>query len=82
MALIGQLDHRRLVAIDLLRGIVMVIMALDHTRGFFSNAGVMPTDLTQTWPALFMTRWITHFCAPVFIFCRNGRVSFPSQQSR
>ncbi len=68
MAPIGELDQRRLVAVDLLRGIVMVIMALDHTRDFFSNADVTPTDLTKTWPALFMTRWITHFCAPVFIF--------------
>ena len=58
----------RLDAIDALRGLVMIIMALDHTRGFFSEAKFYPLDLTQTWPALFLTRWITHFCAPVFIF--------------
>lgn len=46
----------------------MVIMTLDHTRDFFSNAHFDPTDLNKTWPALFFTRWITHFCAPVFIF--------------
>src|SRR5262249_46427610 len=58
----------RLPAVDLLRGLVMVIMALDHVRGFFYNPYVNPTDLSQTTPALFFTRWITHFCAPVFIF--------------
>ncbi|HEV3167322.1 MAG TPA: heparan-alpha-glucosaminide N-acetyltransferase domain-containing protein [Isosphaeraceae bacterium] len=58
----------RLDSVDLLRGLVMVLMVLDHVRDFFSNATINPTDLTQTTPALFFTRWITHFCAPVFIF--------------
>lgn len=60
----------RVNAVDLLRGIVMVIMLLDHTREFFHNAGLSfdPTDLTQTNPILFFTRWITHFCAPTFVF--------------
>lgn len=55
-------------SVDMLRGLVMVIMALDHTRGFFSNVTFYPMDLSQTTPALFWTRWITHLCAPVFIF--------------
>jgi len=58
----------RLDSVDVLRGIIMVLMALDHTRGFFSNVPFYPLDLEKTNPALFITRWITHYCAPLFVF--------------
>jgi uncharacterized membrane protein len=61
----------RVPAVDILRGLVMITMALDHTRDFVHSAAMAfpPEDLSQTTPAIFMTRWITHFCAPAFMFC-------------
>ena len=59
--------RRRLDHVDLLRGLVMVIMVLDHVRGFLTNVTFDPTDMARTNLALFGTRWITHFCAPVFV---------------
>src|SRR2546429_64665 len=59
----------RLDSVDALRGFVMIVMALDHTRHYFSrDFAFEPTELDRTYPALFLTRWITHYCAPVFIF--------------
>src|SRR3954471_18933548 len=56
----------RVDSVDLVRGLIMIVMALDHTRDYFGVPGQDPTDLATASGALFMTRWITHFCAPVF----------------
>jgi uncharacterized membrane protein len=75
-------SESRLTAIDALRGAVMVLMALDHTRDFV-HAGAMafsPEDLARTTPILFLTRWITHVCAPVFLFTAGVGVYLRLQQ--
>ena len=56
----------RLEPVDVVRGVIMIIMALDHTRDYFGIPGQDPTNLGTATAALFFTRWITHFCAPVF----------------
>ena len=67
----------RVQSIDFLRGLVMIIMTLDHSRDFF-DYGVSidqdPLDFATTYPFLFLTRWITHFCAPVFVFLSGTSV--------
>ena len=71
------LPKKRITSIDLLRGIVMILMALDHTRDYF-HAGAFvydPTDLTKTTIPVFVTRWITHYCAPIFMLL-TGAAAF------
>src|SRR5689334_3430936 len=60
----------RVQSVDAVRGLVMIIMALDHTREYFHSGAFVfqPEDLTRTTTVLFFTRWITHICAPVFMF--------------
>ena len=80
----------RVQSIDLLKGLVMVIMALDHVRDYFHYSAFMfdPTEPTQTTLPIFFTRFITHFCAPAFSFLAGlsafmiGKRKSPSELSR
>ena len=58
--------RQRVLSVDVLRGAVMILMALDHTRDYFTYLRFPPENLAKATPALFATRWVTHFCAPVF----------------
>jgi uncharacterized membrane protein len=86
--IVAGVDSGRIVSLDIMRGLVMVIMALDHTRDFFTNLRFEPESLAQTYYALFFTRWITHFCAPLFFFLAGtgaffyGRRRTPQALSR
>jgi uncharacterized membrane protein len=75
----------RVTSVDALRGLVMIVMALDHVRDFIHQgamSGASPTDLASTTPLLFMTRWVTHFCAPVFMLTAGIGAYFYSRRNR
>lgn len=72
----------RFQSVDLLRGAVMIIMALDHTREFFTSLPFQPEDLARSFPALFFTRWVTHFCAPAFFFLAGTGAFFYGLKGR
>src|SRR6266496_3165802 len=65
-----RIKRKRIESIDLLRGIVMIIMVIDHVRDYFHHPAFKydPSDLEHTSVAIFFTRWITHYCAPIFVF--------------
>lgn len=71
----------RLDAVDVTRGVIMIIMALDHTRDYFGIPGQNPTNMATTSVALFFTRWITHFCAPTF-FLLTGTAAYLSLRKK
>ncbi|QMW04857.1 DUF1624 domain-containing protein [Spirosoma foliorum] len=70
-------------SIDVMRGLVMIIMALDHVRDLLHTTSLSqsPTDLTTTTPALFFTRWVTYLCAPTFVFL-SGTSAFLSMNAK
>jgi uncharacterized membrane protein len=74
--------NRRIAAVDLVRGLIMIVMALDHTRDYFSNITVNPTDPVHSWPVLFFTRWITHLCAPGFVALAGTSVYLQRKRGR
>jgi uncharacterized membrane protein len=72
----------RLEAVDLLRGLLMLLMALDHTRDYFSSVTINPTDPLYSWPALYITRWVTHLCAPGFVALTGTSVYLQRQRGK
>lgn len=73
----------RIQSIDIVRGIVMIIMALDHVRDLMHSTALTqsPTDLTTTTPGLFFTRWITYLCAPTFVFLSGASAYLSAKRS-
>ena len=72
----------RIVSVDVVRGAVMVLMALDHVRDFVTNLRFQPENLARGSAALFATRWVTHFCAPGFVFLAGMGIGIAMQRGR
>jgi len=72
----------RVASIDVVRGAVMVFMALDHVRDFTSRVHFQPENLERASAALFFTRWITHFCAPTFFLLAGVGIGIAMQRGR
>ena len=64
-------------SVDIVRGTVMVLMALDHVRDYVTNVRIRPEDLSRASVALFATRWVTHFCAPAFFLLAGVGIGIP-----
>ncbi|MCC7126919.1 MAG: DUF1624 domain-containing protein [Acidobacteria bacterium] len=70
----------RVAAIDVVRGLAVVLMALDHTRDYTTALRFQPEDLSQTSLAVFLTRWVTHFCAPTFVLLAGVGIGLASRR--
>jgi uncharacterized membrane protein len=76
----GESARPRVQAVDVVRGLVMVIMALDHIREFWTPLPMRPEDVAQASASLFFTRWVTHFCAPTFVFLSGVSIWLSAQK--
>jgi len=76
-------SYRRIDSIDFVRGLAIVVMALDHTRDFMCNIPFEPEDISKTWMFYFLVRWVTHFCAPAFFLLAGvGAYLYGQKHSR
>lgn len=72
----------RIASVDIVRGAVMVLMALDHVRDYVTGARIRPEDLSRASAALFATRWVTHFCAPAFFLLAGVGIGIALQRGK
>jgi uncharacterized membrane protein len=73
---------KRITSVDIVRGAVMVLMALDHVRDYVTNLRIRPEDLSRGSAALFATRWLTHFCAPTFFLLAGVGIGLANRNPR